>query len=85
MTTFNSQKGVGDDNTSFAYDGFRVKKWNKENLAYGEGWSVGDIIGTLLDFDRKEIKFWRNNKCLGRAFTEIPVGPNVVYFPGISF
>jgi hypothetical protein len=32
-----------------------VKKWNKENLAYGEAWSVGDIIGCLIDFDKKII------------------------------
>jgi Kip1 ubiquitination-promoting complex protein 1 len=41
--------------TSFAYDGYRIKKWNKDNLAYGEAWSVGDIIGTLIDFDRKVV------------------------------
>jgi hypothetical protein len=55
QTPFNSQRGVGDDLTSYAYDGFRIKKWNKDNLAYGEAWSVGDIIGTLIDFDRKVI------------------------------
>ena len=55
QTPFNSQRGVGDDSTSYAYDGYRVKKWNKDNLAYGEGWSVGDIIGTLIDFDKKII------------------------------
>jgi Kip1 ubiquitination-promoting complex protein 1 len=70
--------------SSFAYDGNRIKKWNKDPLAYGEAWSIGDIIGTLIDFDRKEIKFYRNQKSLGRAFTDIPVGPNIVYFPAIS-
>ena len=62
-----------------------IKKWNKDNLAYGEAWSVGDIIGTLIDFDRKVVQFWRNNKLLGKAFTEIKTGPNCVYFPAISF
>lgn len=84
QTTFNTQNGVGDDSTSYAYDGYRVKKWNKEPLDFGEAWSVGDIIGTLIDFDRREIKFWRNCKCLGRAFVNIKKGPNVVYFPAIS-
>jgi Kip1 ubiquitination-promoting complex protein 1 len=50
QTPFTSHRGVGDDPTSFAYDGFRVKKWNKDNLAYGEAWSIGDVIGTLIDF-----------------------------------
>lgn len=44
---------MGDDESSYAYDGNRVKKWNKENLGYGEAWSVGDVIGTLIDFDRQ--------------------------------
>jgi Kip1 ubiquitination-promoting complex protein 1 len=43
-------RGVGDDDTSYAYDGCRVKKWNNENSAYGEKWAPGDIIGTLIDF-----------------------------------
>jgi len=55
QTPFNLQRGVGDDLTSYAYDGYRIKKWNKDNLAYGEAWSVGDIIGSLIDFDRKVI------------------------------
>jgi Kip1 ubiquitination-promoting complex protein 1 len=84
QTPFNSQRGVGDDLTSYAYDGFRIKKWNRDNLAYGEAWSVGDIIGTLIDFDRKVIQFWRNHKSLGKAFTGIKTGPNCVYFPAIS-
>ena len=84
QTPFNSERGVGDDQTSYAYDGYRIKKWNKESLAYGEAWAVGDIIGTLIDFDRKVIKFWRNNKNLGVAFSNIPVGPNLVYFPACS-
>ena len=75
---------MGDDTTSYAYDGYRVKKWNKENLAYGEAWSVGDIIGTLIDLDRKYISYWRNNKPLGKAFTNIKTGKNCVYFPAIS-
>ena len=85
QTTFNSQNGVGDDSTSYAYDGHRVKKCNRDNLGYGEAWSVGDVIGTLIDFDRKVISFWRNNKNLGKAFANIKVGANCVYFPAISF
>ena len=60
QTPFNSQRGVGDDTTSYAYDGYRIKKWNRDNLSFGEAWSVGDIISTLIDFDLKQISFWRN-------------------------
>lgn len=55
QTTFNSQNGVGDDSCSYAYDGYRIKKWNADSLGYGEAWSVGDVIGTLIDFDKKVI------------------------------
>ena len=84
QTPFNSQRGVGDDPTSYAFDGFRIKKWNKDSLAYGEAWSAGDIIGTVIDFDKKSVFFWRNSKPLGRAFMEIKTGPNCVYFPAVS-
>mmetsp|Transcript_13627 Transcript_13627/g.23196 ORF Transcript_13627/g.23196 Transcript_13627/m.23196 type:complete len:774 (+) Transcript_13627:464-2785(+) len=86
QTPFSSQKGVGvgDESTSYAYDGFRVKKWNGENLAYGEAWSVGDVIGVLIDFNVQHIQFFRNEKSLGIAFTNIKTGPNCVYFPAIS-
>lgn len=85
QTPFSFQRGVGDDVTSYAYDGHRIKKWNSDSLTYGEAWSVGDIIGTLIDFDRKVIQYWRNMKPLGRAFTNITSGTNCVYFPAISF
>ena len=55
QTTMNNHNGVGDDPTSYAYDGYRIKKWNKDNLGYGEAWSTGDVIGTLIDFDRRVI------------------------------
>lgn len=74
QTPFTLHNGVGDCPLSYSYDGYRVKKWNRENLAYGEAWSIGDIIGTLIDFDEKRISFWRNNKELGTAFTNIRVG-----------
>lgn len=84
LSNHNSQYGVGDDLTSYAYDGCRVKKFHNDCLDYGEAWSVGDIIGTLIDFDRKQIEYWRNGKSLGPAFTSLKSGPNCVYFPAIS-
>ena len=50
------ENGVGDDKTSYAYDGNRVFKWNdKKSTSYGEGWTVGDTIGTLIDLGKKTI------------------------------
>lgn len=34
-TPFNNENGVGDDATSFSYDGFRMKKWNRVSITYG--------------------------------------------------
>lgn len=61
-----------------------MKKWNKVDESYGEAWAAGDIIGTLIDLDRRDITFWRNEKCLDVAFRNIKVGPNMAYFPAIS-
>lgn len=84
QTVFNSQRGVGSDSSSYAFDGASIKKWNKDSLIYGEAWSVGDVIGCLIDFDRRVIQFFRNQKCLGKAYTNFKAGPNCVYFPAIS-
>jgi Kip1 ubiquitination-promoting complex protein 1 len=83
-TPFNSSDGVGDGAHSYAYDGFRVKKWNAGQSDYGEAWSAGDVIGTMINFKTKEVHFWRNGKHLGVAFRNIKVGPNMAYAPGIS-
>jgi len=84
-TPFSSDNGVGDDDTSFSYDGDRIRKWNAVSESYGEAWAAGDVIGTLMDLDKKEISFYRNDKNLGVAFKNIKVGPNMAYFPAISF
>jgi len=76
---------MGDSDNSYAYDGYRVKKWNENSTTYGENWSAGDVIGTLIDFEAKEISFFRNDKSLGVAFKRIKTGPNMAYFPAISF
>lgn len=83
-TYFSEQYGVGDDATSYAYDGARIKKWNQQQRAYGKAWCAGDIIGTLIDLDKKEITFYRNDENLGVAFRNIKVGQNLAYFPGAS-
>ena len=70
-TPFMAENGVGDDESSYAYDGYREKKWNGASERYGEAWRAGDTIGCLLDLDKKEVKFWRNEKLLGVAFTNV--------------
>jgi Kip1 ubiquitination-promoting complex protein 1 len=82
---FTDHKGVGDADDSYAFDGRRVKKWNKEAEPYGQQWVVGDVIGCCIDLDNNEISFFRNGFSLGVAFREIrEMGPGFGYYPAIS-
>ena len=83
-TPFNHENGVGDDASSFSYDGLRVKKWNRVSSDFGQQWKSGDVIGTLIDLESQEISFWRNHNKLGIAFSNIPIGPNMAYFPALT-
>ena len=84
LTNFTRQEGVGDDNTSFAYDGYRKVKWNKERKEYGKIWDIGDVIGVCLDFEKQNIEYFFNGQSLGIAFNGIHKGANVAFFPGVS-
>lgn len=82
---FTDHKGVGDADDSYAFDGRRVKKWNKEAEQYGQPWVAGDIIGCCIDLDSNEISFYRNGVSLGVAFSGIrKMGPGSGYYPAIS-
>ncbi|XP_057774623.1 E3 ubiquitin-protein ligase RKP [Salvia miltiorrhiza] len=82
---FTEHKGVGDADDSYAYDGKRVRKWNKEAELYGQSWVVGDVIGCCIDLDSDEILFYRNGISLGVAFCGIrKMVPGLGYHPAIS-
>jgi hypothetical protein len=83
-TTFNTHNGVGDDKTSYAYDGYRITLWHDGPKKYGELWDTGDVIGVAIDLDNKRIEFFKNGKSLGIALENIPADENIAYFPGIS-
>ncbi|KAJ7956899.1 E3 ubiquitin-protein ligase RKP [Quillaja saponaria] len=82
---FTDHKGVGDADDSYAYDGRRVSKWNKDAETYGQSWVVGDVIGCCIDLDCDEILFYRNGVSLGVAFHGIrKMRPGFGYYPAIS-
>lgn len=82
---FTDHKGVGDADDSYAFDGKRVRKWNKEFEQYGQSWVAGDVIGCGIDLDQNEITFYRNGVSLGVAFRGIrKMGPGFGYYPAIS-
>ncbi|KAL5555872.1 hypothetical protein UlMin_038108 [Ulmus minor] len=85
MCPFSDHKGVGDFEDSYAFDGRRVKKWNKKDESYGKPWVVGDVIGCCIDLDHNEISFFLNGVSLGVAFCGIrKMGVGVGYYPAIS-
>jgi hypothetical protein len=38
----------------------------------------------MIDFQNREITFFRNDISLGVAFKSIKTGPNMAYFPALS-
>ncbi|CAK7338058.1 unnamed protein product [Dovyalis caffra] len=82
---FTGHKGVEDADDSYAFDGKRVSKWNKDAEQYGQPWVVGDVIGCCVDLDHDEILFYRNGASRGDAFRGIcKMGPGYGHYPAIS-
>ncbi|OZJ05999.1 hypothetical protein BZG36_01151 [Bifiguratus adelaidae] len=69
--------GVGDDDYSYSYDGYRSKRWhgkyNQETTEYGQKWSINDIVTACLDLEEGTIRFYKNQEDLGVAFTNVSV------------
>lgn len=50
-------QGVGDHMHSWAFDGFRQKRWCVSSASYGKRWRAGDVVGILLDAGLQEMRF----------------------------
>ena len=83
-TPFSRHGGVGDDSTSFGFDGYRKVKWNGEKKDFGKIWDIGDVLGVCIDMDSKFIEYFLNGESLGITFENIPKGENIAFFPAIS-
>ena len=74
-------EGVGDCSHSWAYDGWRLLKWNGSSAEWGAKWSVGDTVGCALDMENGEMSFFLNGYSqeinMGLAFH------NFNYFGGL--
>ncbi|KAF4145274.1 Ubiquitin-transferase HECT domain-containing protein [Phytophthora infestans] len=77
-------QGVGDHTNSWAFDGFRCKRWNVNSYDYGEQWKADDVVGVLLDTDRMEMSYFLNGKFLGVAFSGIPMTSSSRMCPAAS-
>lgn len=82
--------GIGDDQYSIAYDGCRNLIWyGAKSIPHSNpAWKSGDIVGCLIDFNRREVIFSLNGHCLEpfrKLFSHI-CGPIVDgYFAAASF
>ncbi|UJR14090.1 hypothetical protein I4U23_001086 [Adineta vaga] len=58
--------GIGDDQYSIAYDGCRNLIWfGAKSIPHNNpAWKSGDIVGCLIDFDRREVIFSLNGRAL---------------------
>ena len=84
-TLCNRTSGVGDGLDSYAYDGYRITSWNKNQKKYGKPWDIGDVIGVAIDLEERTIEYFLNGEKLGIAFENIQVGENIAYFPSLTF
>ena len=50
-------QGVGDHMHSWAFDGFRQKRWCVSSAPYGNQWRAGDVVGVFLDAGLEEMRF----------------------------
>ena len=83
-TPFTEQNGVGDDNSSYAYDGWRNVLFHGPDKPYGKIWDKGDVVGCCIDLTNRTMSFYLNGEDLGIAASNIAVGENCAYFPGCS-
>ena len=84
--------GVGDDNSGWAVDLERLKKWFNGSQPYGNRkWKKGDCVGVGLDLDNRCVDFWLNGKTIEDkpAFTDIKIDidddtNDTIFFPAMS-
>ena len=53
-------KELGDDSHSWAYDGWRLLKWNSSCAEWGAKWADGDVVGCAIDMDNRIMSFYLN-------------------------
>src|SRR5690242_4145825 len=79
-------EGCGDDASSWAYDGYRLKKWHAGSEVYSTTkWKEKDVVGCGIDLDVPggEIRFFLNGRDLGVAYAgDLPV--QKVFYPAMS-
>lgn len=64
----NVGEGVGDDEHSIAYDGYRKLKWhNGRSAPFGKRWKTGDVVCCAADLENGTVKFALNGNWKDRV------------------
>ena len=63
---------LGDTSESWGWGGTGKKSHNGKYETYGTPFSVGDVVGCILDIDDLSISFTKNGRFCGVAFTNLP-------------
>jgi Ca2+-binding EF-hand superfamily protein len=84
-----SGNGVGSEGTpsrSWAYDGGRQRKYSHGWISYGNAvkWKAGDVVGCLLDLQKRQVSFSVNGENLGVAFDEVWAKKTEPIYPAAS-
>ncbi|EJD76225.1 DEAD box ATP-dependent RNA helicase [Loa loa] len=82
-STANAVLDLGTDKNSFGYGGTGKKSYNKQFDNYGTSFTLGDIIGCMLDLDNGIIAFSKNGKHLGKAFDIPDTLRNAALYPAV--
>ncbi|KAL7566238.1 hypothetical protein ACA910_011302 [Epithemia clementina (nom. ined.)] len=54
--------GCGDSSSSFSFDGWRRLRWHLTATEWGCRWKEGDVVGCLVDIDKRIMSFTLNGK-----------------------
>lgn len=80
---FAALDGLGADAHSYGYGGTGKKSHNKSFENYGETFTKGDVVGCLLDCENARVRFTKNGRDLGEAFTLSEQTIKTVLFPAV--
>lgn len=63
-TSCTAIREIGLDPKTYSYDGYNVRKNNVTSEPFGKKWSVGDVIGVMIDLQHRTISFSINGELL---------------------
>ncbi|KAL3106178.1 hypothetical protein niasHT_016865 [Heterodera trifolii] len=75
---------LGEQQNSFAFSSMGNKATNNIFTDFVDPFFVGEVITSVLDVGRAEIRYYKNGQPLGAAFTDIRYQTGDIYFPHVA-